>query len=95
MYRMAQELAQNVLKHAQASEASLALETVPGFVLLRAEDNGVGFATTPTPDNGIGLRSIHDRVALLGGTVDIGSTAAFGTYVRIRVPLLFPATPAA
>jgi signal transduction histidine kinase len=41
LYRMAQELLQNVMKHARAS---LALETVPGFVLLRVEDNGVGFA---------------------------------------------------
>ncbi|RYU79117.1 PAS domain-containing sensor histidine kinase, partial [Hymenobacter persicinus] len=86
IYRIAQELAQNVVKHARASEASLAVETVPGFVLLRVEDNGVGFASTPAPGAGIGLRTIRDRVALLGGTIDVGSTPAFGTYVRIRFP---------
>jgi signal transduction histidine kinase len=93
LYRMAQELAQNIVKHAHATEASLALEIVPGFVLLRAEDNGVGFASTTEPSTGLGLRTIHDRVVLLGGTVDIGSSPQFGTYVRIRFPLPSPGTP--
>ncbi|SNR81385.1 PAS domain S-box protein [Hymenobacter mucosus] len=91
VYRMAQELAQNVVKHAQAKEATLSLETVPGFVLLRMEDDGVGFTTSPAEATGLGLRTIRDRVKLLGGTVDLGSTPEFGTYVRIRFPhpLLF------
>jgi signal transduction histidine kinase len=98
VYRMAQELGQNIAKHARATQASLALEIVPGFVLLRAEDNGVGFA--PDSDSnagtGLGLRTIRDRVALLGGTVDLGSSPEFGTYVRLRFPLpSFPAPPAA
>jgi signal transduction histidine kinase len=87
VYRMAQELAQNVVKHAQATEASLALEAVPGLVLLRAEDNGAGFAPESASGTGIGLRTIRDRVALLGGSVDMGSSPEFGTYVRIRFPL--------
>jgi signal transduction histidine kinase len=95
LYRMAQELAQNVVKHAKATEASLSVETVPGFVLLRVEDNGVGFAAAPMTASGIGLRTIRDRVALLGGTVDLGSTPAFGTYVRLRFPLLTPVPPPA
>ncbi|PJJ60855.1 PAS domain-containing sensor histidine kinase [Hymenobacter chitinivorans] len=94
LYRMAQELGQNIVKHAQgATEASLELETMPGFVVLRAEDNGAGFVTDPVAKPGLGLRGIHDRVRLLGGSVDVGSSAKFGTYVRIRVPL--PAPPAA
>lgn len=43
LYRMAQELAQNTAKHAHvATKASLELETTPGWVLLRAEDNSPG-----------------------------------------------------
>ncbi|GGG33697.1 PAS domain-containing protein [Hymenobacter glacieicola] len=90
VYRMAQELAQNVVKHAHATEAHLALETVPGHVLLRAEDNGVGFAPGASLSTGLGLRTIRDRVALLGGTVDLGSSPEFGTYVRLRLPLPAP-----
>jgi signal transduction histidine kinase len=47
-YRMVQELAQNIGKHArEASEASLELETMAGWVLLRAEDNGTGNVPRP------------------------------------------------
>ncbi|WP_167855290.1 PAS domain-containing protein [Hymenobacter wooponensis] len=86
LYRMAQELAQNIVRHAQATEASLALEAVPGYILLRAEDNGVGFPAKGATSIGLGLRSIRDRVALLGGIVDAGSSPRVGTYVRIRIP---------
>jgi PAS domain S-box-containing protein len=87
LFRMAQELAQNAVKHAHATEATLALETVPGYVLLRAEDNGVGFEAALDYSSGIGLRSIRNQVALLGGTLDLGSSPIFGTYVRMRIPL--------
>ena len=93
LYRMAQELAQNIVKHARsATQASLELETMPGWALLRAEDNGAGFATSPTDSPGLGLRSIRDRVALLGGQLEMGSAPTDGAYVRIRIPI--PASPA-
>jgi len=92
LYRMAQELSLNIVRHAHgATEASLELETTPGFVLLRAEDNGAGFATDPAASTGVGLRTIRDRVALLNGTLDLGHDAGFGTFVRLRLPL--PASP--
>ena len=93
LYRMAQELAQNIVKHARgATQASLELETMPGWALLRAEDNGAGFATSPADSPGLGLRSIRDRVALLGGQLETGSAPTDGAYVRIRIPI--PASPA-
>jgi len=88
LYRMAQELGLNIAKHARgATDASLDLETTPGFVLLRAEDNGAGFTSDPAASPGLGLRTIRDRVALLNGTLDIGHDAEFGTFVRLRIPL--------
>ena len=95
VYRMAQELAQNIVKHARATRATLALETVPGFVLLRAEDNGVGFSPDSASGTGLGLRTLRDQVALLGGTVDLGSSPDFGTYVRLRFPLSITSVPPA
>lgn len=93
LYRMAQELTQNIIKHARgATEASLELETMPGWALLRAEDNGSGFAPSPAGRTGLGLRSIRDRVALLGGQLETGSVATGGAYVRIRIPLPVPLT---
>ena len=88
LYRMTQELAQNIIKHAEgATEASLEVETTPGFVLLRAADNGLGFVDDLAASSGLGLRSIRDRVQLLGGTMEINSAPASGSYVRIRLPL--------
>jgi PAS domain S-box-containing protein len=88
LYRMAQELAQNVVKHAHgATLASLELETMPGWVLLRIQDNGPGFAANPVTKPGLGLRSIRDRVALLAGELALGSLPTGGAYVRIRIPL--------
>jgi PAS domain S-box-containing protein len=89
LYRIAQELAQNIVKHARsATEASLELEIIPGWVLLRVEDNGPGFATLPATDTGgLGLRSIRDRVALLGGVIQTGTLPRAGAYVRIRIPV--------
>jgi PAS domain S-box-containing protein len=87
LYRIAQELLQNVVKHARATQASLALEAVPGFVLLRVEDNGIGFVPAATVPAGLGMRTIRSRVALLQGTLEQGSSPAYGTYVRLRIPL--------
>ena len=88
LYRMAQELGLNIVKHARgATEASLELETTPGFVLLRAEDNGPGFSTDLAASLGLGLRTIRDRVALLDGTLELGHEAGLGTFVRLRIPL--------
>jgi PAS domain S-box-containing protein len=87
LYRIAQELLHNVVKHAHATHASLALELVPGFVLLRVEDNGVGFAQAAVAPAGLGLRTIRSRVALLNGQLEMNSSPAYGTYVRLRIPL--------
>ena len=88
LYRIAQELVQNVVKHATgATHASLELENVPGFVLLRVEDNGPGFAADAPAGAGLGLRSIRDRVALLGGAIEFGQVPHSGAYVRIRLPV--------
>ena len=93
LYRMAQELALNIVKHARgATTASLELETMPGWALLRAEDNGAGFAVLPTDHVGLGLRSIRDRVVLLGGQLETGPVPGGGAYVRIRIPI--PSFPA-
>ncbi|MFD1871102.1 PAS domain-containing protein [Hymenobacter bucti] len=86
LYRLAQELTQNVVKHARATQATLEIETLPGWAVLRVEDNGQGFAPA-TAQAGIGLRTLHERVAQFGGTVHIDSAPAQGTHVQVRLPL--------
>ena len=86
LFRLAQELALNIVRHAGATEATLELETMAGGVSLRAEDNGRGFDPR-TVTEGLGLRTVRDAVALLGGTVAVDSSPEFGTHIRLRIPL--------
>lgn len=88
LYRLAQELVANVREHAQASEATLELEVLPEWVVLRVEDNGQGFAPATTPQ-GLGLRMLASRAALLGGTVELDTAPGQATQVLVRFPLTF------
>ncbi|UOQ74116.1 PAS domain-containing sensor histidine kinase [Hymenobacter cellulosilyticus] len=86
LFRLAQELVHNIVRHAGASQATLELEILPNGVSLRAEDNGHGFDAQEAAE-GLGLRTVRDAVALLGGTVAIDSSPEFGTHIRLRIPL--------
>lgn len=86
LYRLAQELAQNVVKHAQASYATIEVGTLPGWAVLNVSDNGRGFEVA-TASAGIGLKSLRDRVALLGGLAHIDAEPGQGSQVQVRLPL--------
>jgi PAS domain S-box-containing protein len=89
LFRMAQELANNIVKHAHATKASLRILLEDDYIVLHADDNGVGFEATlvpPDKPNGLGWQTIQDRVHLLQGTVERESRPAH-TCVTIRLPL--------
>jgi len=83
-YRIAQEALTNVLRHARASRARVALATADGALRLEVADDGRGVATGKAP--GIGLASMRHRAETLGGTLDIRSGAG-GTTVLATLPL--------
>ncbi|RNI25825.1 PAS domain-containing protein [Rufibacter latericius] len=90
VYRIAQELANNIVKHADATQAGLLLREQRGALVLEAEDNGKGFVPGQLHNKGLGLKSIHDRVKLLNGTIEIDSAPGQGTTVSISLPLSLP-----
>lgn len=92
VYRLAQEVTQNIVKHARATAASLEVETMPGWLVLRAEDNGQGFEPSAYT-TGIGLKTLRNRVDLLGGTVFLYSKPGLGTQLQLRIPLAPPLLP--
>jgi PAS domain S-box-containing protein len=86
IYRISQELATNIVKHAQASGASILIRQDHKRISLEARDNGVGFAPGKPNQKGLGLRAIENRVKLLGGTLSIESVPDEGTLIRIQMP---------
>ena len=88
LYRVVQELVQNIVKHARATEVNLQLIRHATELALMVEDNGVGFDPAALgAEAGIGLRNIESRVAYLGGTLELDSRPGYGTTITATVPL--------
>jgi signal transduction histidine kinase len=87
IYRVVQEALTNIARHAGARRASVTLTRHDGTAIVMIEDDGRGFDPANVPLDSIGVRGMRERVALVGGTVEIESEAGRGTAVLVRVPL--------
>jgi signal transduction histidine kinase len=83
-YRIAAEACTNVIRHAGASRCRIDVDVRDGWLTLTVADDGTGFGAEATV--GVGLRSMHDRAAEVGGSLEIRS-APGGTTVSSRLPL--------
>ena len=91
LFRAIQELAQNIVKHAQASVITLQIVRGPDQLTVMVEDNGVGFDPQALrPEAGIGLANIETRLAYLGGEAYFDAAPGRGTVVTLTVPLADP-----
>jgi two-component system, NarL family, sensor histidine kinase UhpB len=98
VYRVVQEAVTNVLKHAAAQNVSIVLERRGDRLRVVVEDDGQGFdpqadeATIVNPEDEsgrprLGLSSIRERLALIGGSMRLESQLGAGTALFIQVPL--------
>jgi signal transduction histidine kinase len=87
LYRITQEALTNVVKHAQAKRVSIVLTRRDGSVSALIEDDGRGFGTDETQENGLGLLGMRERIALVGGRLSVESSAGSGTTLSIEVPI--------
>jgi PAS domain S-box-containing protein len=87
IYRISQELINNIARHSGASKARLEMFMEGRQLVLEAQDNGKGFEEGALQKKGIGLKTILDRVKLLGGTMDIESTPNKGTLLTVTLPI--------
>ncbi|HLV97791.1 MAG TPA: sensor histidine kinase [Ktedonobacterales bacterium] len=78
-WRIAQEALSNAARHSQASKVQLCLKSTPEQATLSIADNGRGFALDGVRQTGIGLHSMRERMAGVGGTVTIQSRPGEGT----------------
>jgi signal transduction histidine kinase len=84
-YRIVQEGLTNVLKHAHATQAEVALEYAPDQLRIEVSDNGHG--TERNDSRGHGLIGIHERVKLYGGEMTTATTNGGGFSLTARLPL--------
>ena len=98
LFRIAQEAMWNIVKHSGATRVEVELSLVSNRVRLNVRDNGRGFRLDGQRPfdplrGGLGLGGMHERAALIGGTVTISSSEGYGTEVAAELPLAAPESP--
>src|SRR5829696_7697184 len=83
--RIIQEALTNARRHSEAMRVSVSVKMDRGYLLVEVSDDGRGFGSESSP--GVGLSSMRERAALIGGELEIESEVEQGTRVRLRVPL--------
>jgi PAS domain S-box-containing protein len=87
LYQIAHEALNNVLKHSRAHAVAVELHFREQETALDIRDDGVGFDPQHSAESGgIGLASIRERAARIGGLLEIESQPGKGTHIRVRLP---------
>jgi PAS domain S-box-containing protein len=92
LYRFLQEALNNIAKHAKARHVNVLLTCSHPKLILTIKDDGVGFEPTQgmppfgAKKRGIGLLGMRERVASVGGDIDIRSSRGKGTVIRAELP---------
>jgi signal transduction histidine kinase len=90
LYRIAQEALHNVVKHANAQHARIALKRIGRELRLVVEDDGIGFDPGLAPRGHLGLVGMRQRAERMGGELDIARRPGGGSKVRVSVPIARP-----
>jgi signal transduction histidine kinase len=86
LYRVGQEALNNIGKHAGARAVAITLEASAAELVLRVRDDGRGFDAGKSFPGHLGLRSMRERAASVGGSLQVSSAPGQGTEVTIRLP---------
>tara|TARA_B100000809_G_scaffold146995_1_gene144519 strand:- start:7176 stop:9446 length:2271 start_codon:yes stop_codon:yes gene_type:complete len=88
LYRISQELVNNILKYSSAKNVTIILEILNKELVLEVKDDGVGFDKIENKINnsGIGLDNINSRVSFLNGDFIINTSIGKGTSAKIILP---------
>jgi two-component system NarL family sensor kinase len=91
LYRMFQEMLNNILKHSRATRVNIAVNySIDNKFVLQVEDNGVGFDVEKkrqtSSSSGIGLKSMTNRASLIGAQISVQSQPGKGTSIQVEVP---------
>lgn len=86
--RILQEIITNIIKHSKATNIEIDAALVKEELYLSVSENGIGFnyEEIKNEKKGIGLYSIHKRVGMINGKIDIDSRLSFGTKITLKIP---------
>ena len=87
VYRIVQEALHNIVKHARASNVEIRMGCTLEQLTFEISDDGVGFDVRGDFPGHMGLRSMHERAARLGGMLEVSSSPGKGTCIRARIPI--------
>lgn len=88
IFRVSQEIIQNILKHSKATKVFVQLYQTGNQVILSIEDNGIGF-DHKLAKGGIGLQNIKSRLDIVKGSVSFEYPAGSGTLVLVKIPVKY------
>ncbi len=93
LFRITQEAISNIVRHARAKSAAIALWREDNTACLWVEDDGCGFdlaqiSSQALPMQRLGLLGIRERADLVGGEVTVDSAPGHGTRLEVRIPLV-------
>ncbi|MFT5762048.1 MAG: two-component system NarL family sensor kinase, partial [Polaribacter sp.] len=84
-----QELVNNILKHSNATKATVKIEDKNGVLFVDIQDDGEGFDKNKIPEkDGLGINQIDARIQMMKGKFLIDSSAGTGTKIKIELPIL-------
>lgn len=86
LFRIVQELANNSLKHAEASFITVELLKDEDIIHLKYSDNGVGFNLKNVQSKGLGLKNIYNRAKMVGATVQLSTAPEHGFEIQLTMP---------
>ncbi len=86
LYRVVQEALNNVIKHANAKRVDVSIVEIDDRIDLRIADDGVGIEELHR-SRGFGLTGMHERIDLMGGSIEIRAPDGGGTEICASVPV--------
>jgi PAS domain S-box-containing protein len=88
VYRIVQELMLNIVKHSEATFATVGIGINSSEIIIKVEDNGKGFTADEETDGKIGLQNVKSKLVLFKGKLDISSQPERGTVINISLPCI-------
>jgi two-component system, NarL family, sensor histidine kinase UhpB len=88
IYRVVQEGLINALRHAQASQVDIAVESDAHRIIVTVTDDGIGMPAGEAKPGHFGLRGLAERIARLGGVFSVSQRQPHGVCLRAEIPLV-------